>query len=761
MGRKITLLALCAFIQVATAQISTTDIDWKDFLSRHDPAWYSTPTNYYSGAIMGNGLLGLNIYADENQDIFRFNIGRSDVNEMRKGGHALYFCARLPIGHFELHTAHPIIKETDKETMHLSLYDAITSTDIMTTKGEIHLQSFVDANENIIVVEAEPTIYEKDFLWEWHPGKAISPRTEFSYTHQNAPEDYLAHPNPEPEMDKIGDIQMCIQQLYSGYTYVTAWKEEKADGIRRFLITVSFEQETEQAIISAVSTIKKYQRETIQEAKERHKEWWHNYYPASFAHFPDKKFESFYWMQQYKLACLTRSDKNIIDLMGPWTDRTPWPAIWWNLNIQLTYSPLFTANRLELSEPVWRTLNEQVSSLAANVPNKEWQKDAIAIGRSSSYDLSSPLRMDLAEENQYEVGNLTWLLYYYWQYCIYKNDIAELADRFYPLLRKSIAYYSHIIYKGNDGKYHLPLTASPEYKAAEDCNYDLSILRWGLETLLSINKDFKMNDDRAAHWRDILTNLTPYPENEKEGFLIGRDVHLTSSHRHYSHLLMIYPLRLITPNNLTDRERIIRSMNHWIGQKGALQGYSYTGSSSISSLLGNGDDAYRYLKDLLDKYIQPNTLYRESGPVVETPLSAATSMQEMYLQSSGNLLHIFPAVPGAWKNASFIDFRAEKGILVSALRQKGKTAFVQLKTPVDTDCHIRTDFGTKDIHAYSIADNIKETKKLKTTNGIIEINLTSGETVIITTSTYKPNENIWTAPSDDSFRYGLPAKKQQ
>ena len=41
-----------------------------------------------------------------------------------------------------------------------------------------------------------------------------------------------------------------------------------------------------------------------------------------------------------------RDDGPILDLNGPWFNDTPWPAIWWNLNIQLTYSPLARANRL-------------------------------------------------------------------------------------------------------------------------------------------------------------------------------------------------------------------------------------------------------------------------------------------------------------------------------------------------------------------------------------------------------------------------------
>ncbi len=206
-----------------------------------------------------------------------------------------------------------------------------------------------------------------------------------------------------------------------------------------------------EAVEKAKATLKGY---NATKSQVKHKQWWHEYYPASFASFPDARMEGFYWIQQYKFACLTRADKNIIDLQGPWTNPTPWPAIWWNLNIQLTYSPLFAANRLELSEPLWRSMNENIQALADNVPQQEWRHDAAAIGRSSSYDLVSPLTPTLALENRYETGNLPWILFYYWQYCLFKADSEELLERFYPLLKRSMAYYSHIIYKGDDGLYH-------------------------------------------------------------------------------------------------------------------------------------------------------------------------------------------------------------------------------------------------------------------------------------------------------------------
>src|SRR5207253_1036530 len=70
-----------------------------------------------------------------------------------------------------------------------------------------------------------------------------------------------------------------------------------------------------------------------------HRKWWHAYYPASFLTFPDARLEAYYWIQIYKLGSAMRPDGPILDLNGPWFNATPWPAIWWNLNIQLTYSP--------------------------------------------------------------------------------------------------------------------------------------------------------------------------------------------------------------------------------------------------------------------------------------------------------------------------------------------------------------------------------------------------------------------------------------
>ena len=191
--------------------------------------------------------------------------------------------------------------------------------------------------------------------------------------------------------------------------------------------------------------------------------------------------------------------------------------------------------------------------------------------------------------------------------------------------------------------------------------------------MLQTCDELKIDDPLIPTWKKTLENLIPYPTDEN-GLRISASVPFAESHRHFSHLLMIFPLYIMTPEQPANRELVIKSLTHWMSMPKALQGYSYTGAASISALLGKGDDAADYLNKLLDKRILPNTMYSESGPVIETPLSAAASLHDMLLSSWGDRIRVFPGVPGKWADVAFKDLRAQGAFLVTAVRKKWQDA---------------------------------------------------------------------------------------
>lgn len=547
-------------------------------------------------------------------------------------------------------------------------------------------------------------------------------------------------------MSRQGDIEVVFQPLKPAGGHAVAWKSVPIGKNRSVVFSsVGFAKDESQAIAEAVNAVKKAEATGLAELLKSHQAWWHAFWPEGFVSIPDTRLESFYYIQMYKMASATRPGRPAIDLMGPWFRTTPWAKIWWNLNIQLSYWPQLTGNRLALGESLLELLDNNAATLAKNAG--EFQSDSAGIGRTSTYDCAGAVGDELC--------NLPWAVHNYWLHYRYTMDEAMLRERIFPLLKRTTNYYLHLLKDGPDGKLHISRGLSPEYpdqpKPNPDCTIDLSLLRWGLQTLLATNERFKLADPDAAKWKDTLARLTPYPQ-DKNGLMISPSVPFAKSHRHYSHLLMIYPLYIMTPEQPENRELVVKSLKHWMSMPSALEGYSYTGASSISSLLGEGDESLRYLNKLLDSKVQPNTLYVEAGPCIETPLSAAASLNDMLLSSWGDCIRVFPGAPSTWRDMAFHNLRTEGAFLVSASRKGGKTQWIRIKSLAGEPCRIRP----------SIEGTIKSTVPIKPADdGTYELKLPKGSEAYLYPSGEMPDMHISPVKADPKRAnyYGLQSGK--
>lgn len=692
------LLACCLQMSLFAATDLRARVDWQKFLARHDLIWERMPQAWDEAPFMGNGMLGTMLYQVPGKNALRLDVGRSDVQDHRTeppDEHPAFARARLPIGCFLLR---PVGRILEASRMRLDLWNAETTGKIVTDKGSIEFKTFVHADEMMIVFEATTTGGEKHFTWEWQPAEASSPRQQWGLSRNDQSRIRANYqPNPPPIVTTNADVNFCLQALRQGGESATAWKEIRKGNARRLLATVahSFPQTNAREIV--VATINKVAPETSAALVKSHRDWWHRYYPQSFVSFSDTRLESFYWIQMYKLASATRGDRALIDNQGPWLQETAWPFATWNLNVQLTYWPVCTANRLELGGSLLNSLVSHQQQLIENVP-AAYRDDSAGIGRATGLDLAGNVGIPGQEkgswaakqENVPEVGLLPWALHNIWLQYRHSMDDAMLREKVFPLLRRSMNYYLRFLQKGDDGRVHLPGTYSPEYSTAPDCNFDLALIRWGCQTLLDSATRLKIDDPLRAKWQETLAQLTDYPQDEN-GFMIGRGVPYAKSHRHYSHLLMVYPLYLVNLEEPGGPALISKSLGHWQSKPEALRGYSFTGASSISSALGRGNDALGNLRQFGAEFLRPNTMYKESGPVIETPLSAAQSIHDMLLQSWGGKIRVFPAVPDAWPDVAFHDLRTEGAFLVSAKRAKGRTEFIRVKSLAGEPCIIKTD----------------------------------------------------------------------
>ncbi|UQZ83779.1 hypothetical protein SK3146_02986 [Paenibacillus konkukensis] len=695
------------------------EVDWSGFLSRHDMTWTTRPMSWNEGAFIGNGLMGAMMFGEEHREkrnVLRFVLSRTDITAKRPSGYS----PRVPIGEIDLECAGWIYQPTE---IKVDLWNAEIKARVVTTKGEIGLRAFVHSEKAVLVIELEPSEGEREAKLQWYAEPEVSPVLK------NADGFNLNQYIPEIRVTKYmkQEVNVGVQTYPLGDGCTTAWQERETSPGRRICYLTVQRGADEAAGDAAAALVRETAEASLEQEVEAHRSWWHAYYPQSFVSLPDTRLEGFYWIQMYKLASATRREHLIIDNQGPWMTPTPWPGVWFNMNVQMSYSPVYTSNRLELGESLIRGLDENFANLIDNVP-EEYRSDSAGLGRSCSYDLSSKVSD--------ETGNLLWICHNYWRQYRHSMDETMLREGLLPLLKRAVQYFVHILEEGEDGKLHLRPTVSPEYGSflkmtVPDCHYDLALIRWGCETLLAIDERLQLGDPLAERWAYVLEHLTPFPMDEN-GLMLGKDAPIEFGHRHFSHLLAVFPLHLMAGDDPEERDLIRRSLRYWTGMEGDMRGFTFTGAASIAAAIGEGSEALQYIRAFMH-LIKPNTMYREAGPVMESPLACAESIHDLLLQSWGDTIRVFPAVPDEWQDVSFHNLRAEGAFLLSAKREGGRTAFIRVKSLAGEPCRLKTGWSEAEertIRAISAGEG-KDIPLRAAGGGIVELQLRQGEEALL------------------------------
>ncbi|WP_222598511.1 glycosyl hydrolase family 95 catalytic domain-containing protein [Lentzea tibetensis] len=689
------------------------------------------PTTFYQGPFLGNGGLGAAVYRISNK--LAFKLGDTRVRDHQGTGGTNFGNARLPIGHLTLNTTGNV---TDVD-LRLSLHNAELTGTVTTASGVLNISAYVHAEQDVLVVTATVKSGNEKVAWTFTPSKARSPRLDF----KPAPSGLKTNPDP-----KVSGTT-CTQDLAAGGQTVTKWQ---INGDTMYA-TVAHTFPDKTANAKATQTLAAATSNA--QLRNEHVRWWNSFYPKSFVSVADTRLESFYWIQLYKLASATRRDRPVLGTCGPWLEPTPWPGTWWNLNVQLEYWILNATNHQELDSLSY-SLDRSRDALVANVPS-QYRSDSMGIARTTQEDLKGGVAQPGADGDP-ECGNLLWALHNAWLGYRHSMDDDALRNFVFPLLRKAVNYHLHFLTKDSKGVYHLPKTFSPEYASSKDCNYDLALLHWGCTALIQANQRLNLNDPLVPKWRDVLDNLTKPPQDSTSGYWIGADVKFNKSHRHYSHLLWFYPLyEHDVTTNAAHRDALTKSVKHWLSFTGAQQGYTFTGSGSMYALLGDGDKARGQLVTLLDKYVQPNTMYKESGPVIETPLSGAQTMHDMLVQSWGGIVRIFPAAPAAWASVTLHNVKTEGAFRISAVRKAGKTVFVRVKSEAGEPLRLHPGNLPGPVEVRELPSG-NQVSFQQNADGTLTIPLARNQDVVISTKGANPDLVIEPAGANTKRYWGMP-----
>ena len=738
--------------------------DMSRFLRRHDLVYDAPPLRWDEGLPLANGSMGTVIWGDGmplhlTMDAAALWDLRSTVldapwynyanfRKLHKQGRMAeagtkfekfrkdnIYPTRLPGPRVEISFG----RKAGNFQARLSLATATAKGQIQLPNAKVDWEAWIPPGLDILVLKIRPGE---------HPRARIRGRLDHLSEHAQA--DLKKRGFRPYETGRSHGCSWLYQGIPKNGGYLLAWRRiPQANNGETILVSISHGKGKKQ-LLAGLSARLKDAALGLQGVRRKHTGWWRNYWNKSFLTIPDQRIERMYYAEMYKFGASSGNPDLPISLQGVWSPDGEMPN--WqgdyhlDLNVQQCYWPAYTANRLEHAEPLYKWGNRLLPKFAAEC--KKFFKCEGAYWPCALGPNGERVYGYLSTEHCPVAG--AWLAYQFWQHFLYSQDEGFLLEQAWPMMRASMLLYENLLEEGEDGRYHLPLSTSPEYGEdsphawGADTTYDLALIRFLAEALLESIERLGLDEPHAGKWRDILNRLAPLPtaatmtpavkkqigaarqqldymraeeysyrcQPIPDALFVMQDVPYAFSHRHPTHLMAIYPLgQLNIDGSEQERKTILDSLKSlWLQGQGGWCGFTFPWAAALGARARLGDFAYRMLIEYSSYFTGPNTFplggdYRRSGAssityravVLEPGFAAAAALMEMLLQSYGRVIRLFPGVPPAWRNACFAGLRAEGAFLVSAQLSDGAVAEVKIVSEKGVPCRIQNPFSGKQV----------------------------------------------------------------
>ena len=739
-----------------------------DFLDQHDLIWETAPVRWLTGIPLANGDIGALVWGDgaplkitlDKYDAWEtrevpLKLTYKELRRLVKDGkwkeavecmrtESLYGDGprptRLPMPRLELDFGQPLTWHSGR----LRLHTATAEIDAAIGDKPLHIEMIVHASENTLQIRLTGA-------------GAAEAKVHASLDHldRGAKETLKRWGYPNPEIAESASEGTLRLKAPTGYEYAIAWRRviDPTSGTHTITLALLSTADAPDPLAAAKALAASGAPE------DAHRAWWADYWTRSYLLIPDARLEALYYAEMYKLGCLSRPGKYPITLQGLWTldgGMPPWAGDYHlDMNVQQSYWPIYSANRLDLGEPLYR-------SFSACLP--KWREQCRAFFGFDGIWAGcaiGPKGERIFGYSGVELwpGNAAWLAQHYWLHFLYSRDKTFLREQALPMIRFAFMTYANLLEPGDDGRLHVPLSYSPEYGEGgfdaycRDPNCDLALIRFLAKAIIESNSTLGTQDDLTGRAKEVLDKLADYVQKGND-LWISADTPLRHSHRHFSHLMAIHPLGLLTRDGTEAEKALIRGSLREIRVKGTGEwtGWAFPWMSLIASRAGYGNTAWEMLDVYANSFIMPNTFHINGDPRVfglslfdyepmtlEAGFGAAAAIMEMLLQSYGGCTRVFPTVPDRWHDAYFADLRAEGAFLVTAKLTEGETGFVIVQSEAGEPCRIRNPFKGGDAELIELSNTASPVQKL--TGETLSFKTTPGARYLLYPSGKRPTED--------------------
>jgi hypothetical protein len=283
------------------------------------------------------------------------------------------------------------------------------------------------------------------------------------------------------------------------------------------------------------------------------------------------------------------------------------------------------------------------------------------------------------------LGTMAEIIRPAWDEWDYGGDTSFLRKECYPMMKEMALFYAAYAKKGNDGYYHVTPSMEeerwgiyPEFSHNKDVISSLCMFRWGLTHAADAAELLGVDADLRAHWREVATQIAPYPTWQKPEGLIYAELpgfEPRRDPRDHQNEVSSYLTTLADEINLdspqSEKEMMLRTVR--MTPKAASTGEALT-------LLGVAAD--------------PNGRWHGGGGGGGG--AGIGGDAETFLNSRSGRIHLFPAVPPSTVVA-FHNFQARGGFLVSAAKNADRVYYLEIEARRSVPCKVMNPWPGKPV----------------------------------------------------------------
>ena len=416
--------------------------------------------------------------------------------------------------------------------------------------------------------------------------------------------------------------------------------------------------------------------------------------------------ELYFQFGRYMLISSSRAGTLPANLQGVWneTNTPPWNCDYHtNINLQMNYWGAYNTNLAETAYPLVDFIDDLRP--AGRVTAKEYYGiESTEENPENGWTVHTAVNAFgwTAPGWDFYWGWCTaaaaWLMQNVWEYFEFTGDREYFEQRIYPIMAESVRFYSQwLIFDEKQQRLVSSPTYSPEHGPVTVGNtYEQSLIEQLYRDFIKASEILDRDEQMREKIKKDVELLKPYHvsksglvkewfEEDDEDFDRSQ---IQKNHRHISHLMGLYPGKIITRSKPELMKAAIATMND---RGDESTGWARAYKLNLWARTGDGNRAYSIFSGLLSDCTFKNLFDFHPPFQLDGNFGGSAGIAEMLLQSHEGFINPLASLPDAWSEGEFEGLCARNGFVVSAAWKNKKIVFLKVLSKTGEKLIIKCD----------------------------------------------------------------------